>query len=46
MGSRAQALFNENGIEVITGVGEGTPEEIIKKYFNNTLEKGTNYCDH
>jgi Mrp family chromosome partitioning ATPase/predicted Fe-Mo cluster-binding NifX family protein len=46
MGSRAQALFNENGIEVITGVGEGTPEQIIKNYFNNTLEKGTNYCDH
>ncbi|MCK9224712.1 MAG: P-loop NTPase [Candidatus Muirbacterium halophilum] len=46
MGSRAQTLFNDNGIEVITGVGEGTPEEIIAKYYNNTLEKGVNYCDH
>lgn len=46
MGSRAQTLFNDNGIEVITGVTAGKPEEIITRYYNNTLEKGANCCDH
>ena len=46
MGSRAQQLFAENGIEVVTGVQELSPEEIVKKYLNDDLVTGSNACDH
>ncbi|MCK5848466.1 MAG: NifB/NifX family molybdenum-iron cluster-binding protein [Caldisericia bacterium] len=46
MGSRAQALFQQNGIKVVTGAVSDTPEDIVKAYFENTLKTGTNSCDH
>lgn len=47
MGVRAQELFAQNGIKVITGVqGEQTPEEATEKYLNGTLQTGANACSH
>lgn len=46
MGQRAQMLFAQNGIKVIYGVASGDPEELVRKYLNNTLEAGENICDH
>jgi ATP-binding protein involved in chromosome partitioning len=46
MGSRAQTLFAQNGIPVVTGATAGTPEEIVTAYLNGTLQTGANVCDH
>jgi ATP-binding protein involved in chromosome partitioning len=46
MGSRAQTLFAENGIQVVTGATAGSPEEIVAAYLNGTLQTGANICDH
>ncbi|NLV44905.1 MAG: ATPase [Candidatus Hydrogenedentes bacterium] len=46
MGSRAQALFTQQGIEVIVGAPADTPEQIVKAYLNDALETGSNVCDH
>ncbi len=46
MGRRAQAIFNENGIDVIVGAAAETPEAIAESYLQETLETGDNVCDH
>ncbi len=46
MGSRALALFAENGIQVVTGTTTGGPEELAMAYLNGTLQTGANVCDH
>jgi ATP-binding protein involved in chromosome partitioning len=46
MGSRAQMLFVQNGIDVVIGATTGSPEEIATAYLNETLQTGTNICDH
>jgi Mrp family chromosome partitioning ATPase/predicted Fe-Mo cluster-binding NifX family protein len=46
MGSRAQSLFAENGIQVVIGAAAGTPEEVVNAYLNGTLQTGANICDH
>lgn len=46
MGSRAQSLFAENGIQVVIGAAAGTPEAVVNAYLNSTLQTGTNICDH
>lgn len=46
MGSRAQALFTENRIHVITGVLDDDPEQIVLDYMRGTLTTGDNVCDH
>ena len=46
MGSRAQALFEPQGIEVFIGLPSETPEALVKRYFEGTLESGDNVCDH
>lgn len=46
MGSRAQQLFAQNGVKVVTGAPVGTPEEIALAYLNSTLVTGENACDH
>lgn len=44
---RAQELFSQNGIKVVTGADpENEPVEIVKEYFNGTLRTGANLCDH
>ena len=46
MGQRAQSLFKENNIDVIVGVVDNTPEELVKLYMNSKLTSGQNICDH
>jgi ATP-binding protein involved in chromosome partitioning len=46
MGSRAQALFQENHIDVIVGVMEGDPEKAVLNYLSGSLTTGGNVCDH
>mgnify|MGYP001222457116 CR=1 FL=1 len=46
MGSRAQALFGEAGIRVVTGIQSAPAEEIVQAYLNGTLTTGVNVCDH
>lgn len=46
MGSRAQALFRENRIEVIVGTTNDDPEKAVLDYIRGTLATGDNICDH
>lgn len=46
MGRRAQNLFSENGIRVVTGVPAGEPEDLAVAFMRGTLSTGSNVCDH
>ncbi len=46
MGSRAQQLFAQNDIQVIIGVQESEPKMLVEQYLLQTLQSGTNLCDH
>jgi len=46
MGSRAQELFAENGIRVITGAPLDPPESLVNQYLAGMLVTGENVCDH
>jgi ATP-binding protein involved in chromosome partitioning len=46
MGSRAQALFEENGIHVLVGATSDDPEKIVESYLKQELTTGANVCDH
>ncbi|WDV44275.1 NifB/NifX family molybdenum-iron cluster-binding protein [Clostridiaceae bacterium M8S5] len=45
MGSRAQELFAENGIEVLTGAA-GIADEIIKEYIKGNIVSTGEVCSH
>jgi predicted Fe-Mo cluster-binding NifX family protein len=46
MGSRAQDLFSQAGIEVMVGAASTDPKEIVQSYLDGTLVAGQNVCDH
>jgi ATP-binding protein involved in chromosome partitioning len=46
MGSRAQGLFAEQGIEVVVGAPADTPEALAAAFLGGTLARGENVCDH
>jgi Mrp family chromosome partitioning ATPase/predicted Fe-Mo cluster-binding NifX family protein len=46
MGSRAQQLFSQAGIEVMVGAASTDPKEIVQSYLDGTLVAGQNVCDH
>ncbi len=46
MGSRAQQLFVENGIKVVTGAPMDPPEALVNQYLAGILVTGANVCDH
>ena len=46
MGSRAQDIFTERGIQVVVGAPVEGPDDIINAYLNGTLAAGENICDH
>jgi len=46
MGQRAQALFAQQGIEVMVGASADTPERIVTAYLDGSLSLGGNVCDH
>ncbi|MCX5814799.1 MAG: iron-sulfur cluster carrier protein MrpORP [Proteobacteria bacterium] len=46
MGSRAQQLFAQQGVQVVTGAQSETPREAVEQYLKGTLQTGANTCDH
>jgi ATP-binding protein involved in chromosome partitioning len=46
MGQRAQQLFTQNDIKVVTGASMQTPEELVSAYLEDALQTGDNICDH
>jgi ATP-binding protein involved in chromosome partitioning len=46
MGSRAQGLFQQHGIEVVLGALESDPEKSVLSYLQGQLTIGENVCDH
>lgn len=46
MGSRAQQLFADQGVQVITGAPMVAPREVVRQYLTGTLVTGDNVCDH
>lgn len=46
MGPRAQGLFAQYGIRVITGAPPIDPEEAVRSLLAGTLQTGANVCDH
>ena len=46
MGSRAQQLFVESGIKVVTGAPMDPPESLVNQYLAGILVTGDNVCDH
>lgn len=46
MGSRAQQLFEQNGIHVVVGCSPATPETLVEAYLSGELQPGDNTCDH
>jgi predicted Fe-Mo cluster-binding NifX family protein len=46
MGRRAQDLFTSYGVEVICGVKQQDPGEIVEHFLSGTLETEDNICDH
>ncbi len=46
MGQRAQALFDQNGIKVVTGAPAESPEKVAQAYLDGSLVTGSNTCDH
>jgi ATP-binding protein involved in chromosome partitioning len=46
MGSRAQQLFAQKGIRVITGAMGESPKAIVEQYLGGSLQTGANTCDH
>ncbi len=46
MGSRAQQLFEQMNIKVITGAPSEEPEKVVEAFINDRLAQGVNACDH
>jgi len=46
MGGRAIQLFQQAGVDVITGAPPDEPEKLVADFLNGTLTTGDNVCDH
>lgn len=46
MGNRAQQLFQQHGVKVLTGAVQNTPEDVARLYLDGTLQTGENACSH
>ncbi len=46
MGQRAQQLFVQHGVQVMTGAPAQPPRQVVESYLNGTLTVGDNICDH
>ena len=46
MGQRAQSLFAESKIKVVTGAPAEAPEKVVADFLAGTLKTGANTCDH
>ncbi|NQT86667.1 ATPase [bacterium] len=46
MGGRAQGIFGQHGIEVVTGAQAQDPSQAAQAYLDGALVTGENACDH
>lgn len=46
MGQRAQQLFQQNGVDVLTGAPAEDPQKVARMYLDGSLVTGQNACDH
>jgi ATP-binding protein involved in chromosome partitioning len=46
MGMRAQQLFMQSGVNVITGAPAAEPESVVLDFLAGSLVTGKNVCDH
>ncbi|MBF0303764.1 MAG: NifB/NifX family molybdenum-iron cluster-binding protein [Desulfamplus sp.] len=46
MGHKAQELFDQAGIKVVTGAPTEAPEKLVAAYLANNLVTGENVCGH
>lgn len=46
MGMRAQQLFTQAGVKVLTGAPGDDPRKIVEAFIASELETGENVCDH
>jgi predicted Fe-Mo cluster-binding NifX family protein len=46
MGRRAQDLFSQQGIQVISGAPSAGPNELVELYLEGDLVAGENKCTH
>jgi len=46
MGSRAQSLFTQAGIQVLVGAPAKSPEDLVGAFLRDELTTGANICDH
>jgi Mrp family chromosome partitioning ATPase/predicted Fe-Mo cluster-binding NifX family protein len=46
MGSRAQELFLDKGVQVVVGAPGEAPEKVVQDYLAGSLKTGGNVCDH
>ena len=46
MGMNAQNLFQNHGVQVVTGAMENDPEKAVLNHLNGRLATGGNICDH
>ncbi|OPY91340.1 MAG: Dinitrogenase iron-molybdenum cofactor [Syntrophaceae bacterium PtaU1.Bin231] len=46
MGQRAQQLFSQQNIVVVTGAPCEAPDRVVMSYLSGTLQTGDNLCDH
>ncbi|MFP4057781.1 MAG: iron-sulfur cluster carrier protein MrpORP [Candidatus Brocadiia bacterium] len=46
MGRRAQALFEQHGVQVVVGAPPEEPQKVVRAYLDGALQTGPNLCDH
>ena len=46
MGQRAQMIFAQNNISVVTGAPAIDAKSVVEAYLSDSLETGANTCDH
>jgi predicted Fe-Mo cluster-binding NifX family protein len=46
MGMRAQQLFMQAGVNVVTGAPPAAPESVVRDFLAGILVTGANVCDH
>jgi len=46
LGRKARDLFEQSGVQVVTGAPQREPEELAGEYLEGSLETGPNACSH
>jgi len=46
LGRKARQMFDDMGIDVVTGAPEAEPASVVRSHLDGTLESGDNACGH